>query len=140
MNKKQKILFICTGNSCRSQMAEGFMKSLASKKFEAFSAGTSPSKVHPNAVIVMKEINIDISTHTSDSIDFYRDIGLDIIITVCDRAKKTCPAVLKSKNQFHWNIEDPFDGWNNRKELKKYRQVRDTINNKILNLLDLLEE
>ena len=69
-------------------MAEGFMKNLANKKFEAFSAGTSPSNVHPNTIIVLKEINIEISKHTSYSIDCYRDIGLDIVITVCDLAKK----------------------------------------------------
>ena len=141
MKKKQKIIFICTGNSCRSQMAEGFMRSLAQKNFEVFSAGISPNKVHPNAIKVMKEINIDISNHTSKSIDCYADIRVDIAITVCEHAKLNCPVFPKTKKQLHWDIKDPFDGWKkNNKQLKNFREARDTINNRILNLIGSLEE
>lgn len=141
MKKKQKIIFICTGNSCRSQMAEGIMRKLAPDNFEIYSAGISPNKVHPNAIEVMKEMNIDISNHTSDSIDCYTNIGIDMVITVCDQAKQNCPVFPKTKKQLHWNIEDPFDGWSkNKKKLNKFRRVRDIINNKILKLIDSMEK
>jgi len=140
MKKKQKLIFICTGNSCRSQMAEGLMRNLVGEKFDIYSAGTSPSKVHPNAICVMKEINIDISNHTSDGIDCYIDIAMDIVITVCDHAKQNCPVFPKSNKQLHWDIVEPFDGWNNnKKQLNKFREVRDIINNRILKLIDSLE-
>ena len=84
MEKRQKVLFVCTGNSCRSQIAEGLLRHLAPDQFEAYSAGSHPSKVHPNAITVMKELSIDISDHTSDSISQYLDKHIDIVITVCD--------------------------------------------------------
>ena len=88
MEKRQKVLFVCTGNSCRSQIAEGLLRHLANDRFDVYSAGSHPSRVHPNAITVMKELNIDISGHTSDSIHHYLDKGIDIVITVCDNAEQ----------------------------------------------------
>ena len=83
MKKKKKILFICTGNACRSQIAEGLLKSLAPEHYEVFSAGSEPSKVHPMSIVVMEEIGIDISQHTSDPISNYLNMKIDTVITVC---------------------------------------------------------
>ncbi len=81
----KKVLFVCTGNACRSQMAEGILGDLAEGRFEVFSAGTHPTRVHPASIKVMAEWDIDISHHTSDLIDDYLDAGMDIVITVCDK-------------------------------------------------------
>ena len=103
--------------------------------------GVSSNKVHPYAIKVMKEINIDISNHTSKSIDCYADIIVDIAITVCEHAKLNCPVFPKTKNQLHWDIKDPFDRWKkNNKQLKNFREAQDTINNRILNFIGSLEE
>ena len=91
VEKSVKVLFICTGNSCRSQMAEGLLRAMAEDQFEVFSAGSHPSRVNPMAIEIMKEIGIDISNHTSDSIDDYLHLGIDVVITVCDSAKQICP-------------------------------------------------
>ena len=140
MRKKHKILFVCTGNSCRSQMAEGFLKSMAGDIFEVYSAGSQPSIVHPSAIIVMKELNIDISEHTSDSIDYYINMGIDIVITVCDHAKQVCPIFPCKVQRIHWRIEDPFDGWDpNITQLKNFRNTRDKIKKLIKKFLNNLE-
>ncbi len=107
---KKKVLFICTGNSCRSQMAEGLLCHLAGDHFEVFSAGTHPSHVHPMSISIMAEIGIDISHHTSDDIDQYIGQGIDIIITVCDSAQKLCPTFPEGTENIHWSIPDPFTG------------------------------
>ena len=90
MVSKQKVLFVCTRNSCRSKIAEGMLNILAANYFKVYSAGSHPSRVHPNAISIMKEINIDISNHTSNSIVEYLNTGIDIVITVCDDAKLAC--------------------------------------------------
>jgi len=136
MGKRRKVLFVCTGNSCRSQMAEGLLRNLANNFFEVYSAGTCPSRVHPNAITVMKELNIDISEHTSDSIDCYINMGIDIIITVCDHAKKRCPVFPGDRQRIHWNIKDPFDGWSeDSMQLNNFRDTREIIKNYILKFL-----
>lgn len=118
----EKILFLCTGNSCRSQMAQGFMSQY--EGFEAFSAGTKPAeRVNPNAIIVMKEIGIDISQNYPKLVDEYLSKEFDYVITVCDSAKESCPVFTgKVKNRLHISFEDP-DGYN----LDKFREVRDLI-------------
>ncbi len=118
----KKILFLCTGNSCRSQMAQGFMSKY--EGFEAFSAGTKPAeRVNPNAIIVMKEIGIDISQNYPKLVDEYLSKEFDYVITVCDSAKESCPVFTgKVKNRLHISFEDP-DGYN----LDKFREVRDLI-------------
>ena len=133
MKDKKKVIFICTGNSCRSQMAEGLLRSIwQGERFEVYSAGSHPSKVHPIAIRVMKEIGIDISTHTSDPIDKYFGHGIDYVITLCDQ----CPRILshlpgKSK-KIHWSIDDPFRSWkNDHKIIGRYRKTRDEIQERI---------
>ena len=105
-----KILILCTGNSCRSQMAHGFLQSF-DKSLEVYSAGTAASgQLNQNAVKVMKEIGIDISHHTSDSVDLYLDKAWDYVITVCGGAKEICPAFLgKVKHRLHIGFDDPSD-------------------------------
>ena len=137
LKKKEKEIFICTGNSCRSQMAEGFLKTFPNNNYDVYSAGGHPSKVHPNAIAVMKEFDIDISGHTSDSIDSYINIGIDIVITVCDNAKQVCPVFSSELNRLHWSIEDPLIGWNtNSIQLNNFRKVRDKIKNYVKNFIN----
>ena len=90
MVSKQKVLFVCTGNSCRSQTAEGLLHKMVAKYFKGYSVGSHPSRVYPNAISLMKEIKIDISNHTSNTVVEYLNTGIDIAITVCDDAKLFC--------------------------------------------------
>jgi arsenate reductase (thioredoxin) len=125
----KKILVICTGNSCRSQMAEGFLKSF-DQTMEVSSAGTHPAdRVNPNAVKVMKEIGIDISHHVPEIVDKYVNQEWDYVITVCGGAKEVCPAFTgKVKHRLHIGFDDPADAVGNREEvLEVYRRVRDEI-------------
>ena len=136
MDKKRKIIFICTGNACRSQIAEGLLRNLASDKFSVFSAGSHPSQVHPMSVAVMEEVGIDISHHTSDPITDYIDHGIDIVITVCDNAKKVCPVFPGNVELIHWSVEDPFNGWDfDTLDLDNFRKTRLDIERRIKNYL-----
>ena len=136
VDKKRKIIFICTGNACRSQIAEGLLRNLASDKFSVFSAGSHPSQVHKMSVAVMEEVGIDISHHTSDPIADYIDHGIDIVITVCDNAKQVCPVFPGNVEHIHWSIEDPFNGWDfNPLDLDNFRKVREEINLRIKDFL-----
>ena len=136
MDKKKKIIFICTGNACRSQIAEGLLRNLASDKFSVFSAGSHPNQVHPMSVAVMEEVGIDISHHTSDPITDYIDHGIDIVITVCDNAKQVCPVFPGNVERIHWSIEDPFNGWDfDPLDLDNFRKVREEINSRIKDFL-----
>lgn len=125
----KKILVICTGNSCRSQMAEGFLKSF-DPALEVFSAGTHPApRVNPNAVKVMKELGIDISHHIPEKVDQYIDDEWDYVITVCGGANEACPAFTgKVKKRLHIGFDDPADAIGDEEEvLAEYRRVRDEI-------------
>ena len=127
MNKR--ILILCTGNSCRSQMAEGFIKSF-DKNLEAFSAGTKPSsQVHPKAIQVMKEVGIDLSGNYPKHSDQFINESFDYVITVCDNAKETCPVFIgKVGKQLHIGFEDPADATGTEEEiLTVFRKVRDEI-------------
>lgn len=124
-----KILVICTGNSCRSQMAEGFLRSF-DPDLEVRSAGTRPEKeVNPNAISVMKETGIDISHHTPDPVEKYLDNEWDYVITVCGGAKEICPVFTgKVKHRMHIGFEDPADAVGTEEEIiVVYRRVRDEI-------------
>ena len=126
---RKSILVICTGNSCRSQMAEGFLKSF-DNTLDIFSAGTHPaSVVNPNAVKVMKELGIDISHQVPEKVDQYVDREWDYVITVCGGAKESCPAFIgKEKNRLHIGFDDPADAGGTEEEvLAVYRRVRDEI-------------
>jgi len=126
MNKK-KVLFICTHNSCRSQMAEAIMNSIYGNKYKAFSAGIEKSIVNPYAVEVMKEIGIDLSKHYSKNIDVYKGETFDFVITVCDNAREICP-FFPGKKVIHKSFEDPsiLNG-DTEENLKNFRKTRDKI-------------
>ena len=133
MTLKKKVLFICTGNACRSQIAHGLLNDLASSQFEVFSAGSHPSQVHPISVAVMEEIGIDISKHTSDHIDEYLNKGINIVITVCDNAKNVCPIFPENVKLIHWSIDDPFRNWNfDINQLTNFRETRAEIKSRML--------
>jgi arsenate reductase (thioredoxin) len=122
----KKVLFLCTGNSCRSEMSAGFLKQY--RQFEVYSAGTKPSKkVDPLAIEVMQELGIDISSQTPESVEKYLWDAFDYVITVCDGAKETCPIFLgKVKYRLHFGFADPVG-----KEIAIFRQVRDEIQEKV---------
>src|ERR1041385_7696158 len=104
---KKRVLILCTGNSARSQMAEGILRDLAGDRFDVESAGIEPSHVRPEAIEAMREIGIDISSHRSKSVDEFVDQQFDYIITVCDNAKETCPVFPGNAKRIHWSFDDP---------------------------------
>ncbi|MBK7631056.1 MAG: arsenate reductase ArsC [Ignavibacteriales bacterium] len=125
----KRILILCTGNSCRSQMAEGFLKSF-DEKLEVFSAGTNPAeKVNPFAVKAMQEIGIDIRNGMAENVDKYLLQSFDYVITVCDNAKETCPVFIGNvKHQLHIGFDDPADAVGSEEEIMPvYRRIRDEI-------------
>ena len=125
----RKVLILCTGNSCRSQMAEGLL-SYFSLKTKVYSAGTNPEKVNPFAIKAMAEMGIDISKSTSNHADEYANIDFDYVFTVCDNAKDICPIFPKAKQMIHHNFFDPADATGSEQEqLKVYIEVRDQLRN-----------
>ena len=125
---KPKVLILCTGNSARSQMAEGLLRHDTGDRFEVESAGTKPSQVRPEAIAVMKEIGIDISRHRSKSVDEFANQSFDYVLTVCDNAKESCPIYPGHTNRFHQNFEDPAAVNGSEEErLAAFRRVRDQI-------------
>ena len=136
---KKKVLFLCTHNSCRSQMAEGLLKNLAGDKFKAYSAGVNPTSVHPLAKKVMKEIGIDISGQQSKSVDEFLDKGFDYVITVCDNAKQTCPFFPGNHELLHWSFEDPAIALGSEEErLLMFRKIRDQLRDHIQKLVNTM--
>ena len=135
---KRRVLFLCTGNSCRSQMAEGLVNHYLGDRWEAFSAGTKPSGyVHPLAVRVMAELGIDISSHRSKSVDDYRGTAFDRVVTVCDHASRNCPAWLGKGIVVHIGFPDPAAAEGSEEErMAMFRHVRDELGNQILDYLE----
>lgn len=130
MNKK--ILVLCTSNSCRSQIAEGYLKHFAGDRFEVYSAGLEPSVVNSRAIQVMKEYGVDISTYSSDDVNQYIGQNFDYIITVCDNAEERCPFFPGQAERIHWSFEDPAAATGSDEEiLTVFRMVRDQIRDKI---------
>ena len=124
----KKILVLCTGNSCRSQMAEGYLKLFAGERAEIYSAGVETHGVNPKAIEVMSEDGIDISAQTSNNIDEYRHIDFDYVITVCDNAKEKCPYFPSGAKKFHHNFPDPAKAKGSDEEvMAEFRHVRDQI-------------
>ena len=125
---KKTVLILCTGNSARSQMAEGLLRHDAGDRFEVASAGTHPSSVRPEAIAVMKEIGIDISGHRSKSIDEFASRDFDCVLTVCDNARESCPIYPGHGNRLHKGFEDPaaVEG-SSEEKLAAFRKVRDQI-------------
>lgn len=125
---KKKILILCTGNSCRSQIAEGYMKFFAGNKAEVYSAGVETHGVNPKAISIMKEDGIDISNHTSNHIDEYVNIDFDFVITVCDNAKEQCPFFPTNAVKYHYNFPDPAKATGTDSEImEQFRSVRELI-------------
>ncbi len=133
---KQRVIFICTHNSARSQMAEGLLRHLAGERYEVFSAGTVATKVNPLAIKAMAEKGIDISNHTSDRIEKFMGMEFDYVITVCDNANESCPYFPANKTKWHWSFEDPSAAIGTEAEgLAKFREIRDQIETKLKVLL-----
>src|SRR6202795_1420237 len=130
MPHKKRILIRCTGNSARSQMAEGLLRHDAGESLEVFSAGTKPSHVRPEAIAVMREMGIDISGHRSKSVDELAGQSFDYVLTVCDHAKESCPVFAGNTVMIHKNFEDPaaLQGSEGQR-LALFRSVRDEIRN-----------
>ena len=129
---KRKVLFLCTGNSARSQMAEGILRSLASDRFEVASAGTHPAGLNPLAVQAMDEIGIDISQQHSKSMDAFVEQRFDYVITVCDRAKESCPIFSSATTTFHWSFDDPAAAEGSEDaRIAVFRRVRDEVQHRL---------
>lgn len=121
---------LCTGNSCRSQMAEGYLRHFAGDKAEVYSAGVETHGVNPRAVETMKEDGVDISGHTSNNVDEYRNLDFDFVLTVCDNAKERCPYFPAAAKNFHQNFPDPAKAVGTNEEIKnEFRRVRQQIKN-----------
>ena len=128
----KKVLFLCTGNSARSQMAEGFLRNMAGDRFEVFSAGIKPTQVNPLAIKVMAEIGIDISEHRSKSVMEFIDQNFDYVITVCGNAQKTCPVFPGEHEKIHWDLEDPAAAEGSEENrIAVFRRIRDEIEQRI---------
>jgi arsenate reductase len=127
---KKRVLFLCVENSCRSQMAEALLNRLAQDRFEAESAGISPSRVHPLAIRVMREMGIDISKNRSKSVDEMAGKRFDYVITVCDPAREACPVFPSAGQVLHWSFEDPAAAVGEDR-LEVFRRVRDQIDRQI---------
>ncbi len=125
---KKKILVLCTGNSCRSQMAEGYLRHFADEKAEVYSAGIEKHGVNPKAVLIMAEDGVDISGHTSNHADEYAHLAFDFVITVCDNARESCPYFPTQAMQFHQNFPDPSKVQGTAEEIQlEFRRVREMI-------------
>ena len=130
--EKQHVLFVCTHNSARSQMAEGFLRHHGRDQFEAFSAGTEATSVRPEAVTVMAELGIDISGQQSKTVDRFLGEPFSWVLTVCDRARQTCPVFPGAQNSAHWGFDDPAEAEGTEAErLTVFRRVRDEINSRV---------
>jgi arsenate reductase len=132
----RKVLFLCTGNSARSQMAEGFLKKLGAGRFEVYSAGIAPVGINPHAIQVMQEIGIDISNQTSDAVNRELLDQVDLLITLCGDARESCPLVPVKVEKRHWSLEDPARAEGNESAvLEKFREIRDLIRGNVEELL-----
>ncbi|MBI4000673.1 MAG: arsenate reductase ArsC [Nitrospira defluvii] len=128
---KSRLLFLCTGNSARSQMAEGWLRHLAGDRFEVFSAGTHPVGLNPGSVDAMAEVGIDISQHRSKGVGELTHQSFDYVVTVCDRAKETCPLWPGPARLIHWSFDDPAAVTDADGRRQTFRRVRDEIARRI---------
>ena len=134
---KKKILVLCTGNSCRSQIAEGYLRYFAGDKADIYSAGVETHGVNPKAIATMKEDGIDMSKHTSNNIHEYKNIEFDFVITVCDNAKERCPFFPTKAKKFHHNFPDPAKAIGTDEEInEQFRKVREKIKKYSKNFVD----
>jgi arsenate reductase (thioredoxin) len=129
---KARVLFLCTHNSARSQMAEGLLRNAAGDRFEVHSAGTEATRLRPLAIQAMREIGIDISTQTSKTLDPYVDQRFDYVITVCDDANESCPIFRNATHRIHWSLPDPSQATGSaERQLAVYRTVREELRRRI---------
>jgi arsenate reductase len=126
---KKRVLFLCTGNSARSQMAEGLLRSMGGDRFDVSSAGTDPKGVNPRTIEVMQELGMDVSAHRSKDVREFLGQKFDYVITVCDRAKQHCP-IFPGAEPIHWGFDDPAEAPPGR-ELETFRRVRSEIQNRL---------
>jgi len=134
---KKKVLFLCTGNSCRSQMAEGWLRTLGGERFEVYSAGIVAHGKNPRAIAVMHEAGVDISTQESEALDPAILGRLDLLVTVCGNADETCPALPATCQKVHWPFDDPARAKGTEEEIMvEFRRVRDQIREKIGTFVD----
>ena len=132
----KKVLILCTGNSCRSQIAHGYLAHFAKGKAEVFSAGVETHGVNPRAIQTMKEDGIDITAHTSNNVNEYSGINFDYIITVCDNAKERCPYFPGTAKRFHYNFPDPAKATGTEEEIQaEFQRVRELIKEYILSFI-----
>ena len=128
MTSRKRVLILCTGNSARSQMAEGLLRHLAGDRFDVASAGVAPTQVRPEAIAVMRELGIDISHHRSKLVDEFLGQDFDYVITVCDNANEQCPIFPSNTKRIHWSFEDPAAAAGDEQaRLAVFRRVRDEI-------------
>jgi arsenate reductase len=127
-HQRRRVIFVCTHNSARSQMAEGMLRAWADDRFEAFSAGTEATRVRPEAVAVMREFGIDIASQRSETLGPYLGQRFDWLITVCDEAREACPTLPGVANQEHWSVEDPSTApGEGEARLPSFRAARDDL-------------
>jgi len=132
MGERQRVLILCTGNSARSQMAEGLLRQLAGDRFDVASAGVSPTEVRPEAITAMRELGIDISQHRSKSVDEFSGQQFDYVITVCDNANEQCPIFPGQTKRIHWSFDDPAAAEGDQAaRLAVFRRVRDEIDERL---------
>lgn len=135
--KKKNILVLCTGNSCRSQIAHGYLQKFAGDKADVYSAGVETHGVNPRAISIMAEDGIDISSHTSNNVMEYTGIDFDIILTVCDNAKERCPFFPGDAVRFHFNFPDPAKATGSEEDIMQvFREVRDMIRSYCADLVE----
>jgi arsenate reductase len=129
---KRRVLFLCTHNSARSQMAEGWLRAIGQAGFEVASAGTEATRVHPLAMRAMAEVGVDLGHHTSKSVDQFLDRAWDYVITVCDSANEKCPVFPLPTQRLHWSLPDPSQATGSEEErLQAFRRVRDELKARI---------
>jgi arsenate reductase len=132
LTDRKRVLFLCTGNSARSQMAEAWLRALAGEVFEVHSAGTEPRGLHPLAVTVMREVGIEIGHQVSKSADPYLGEPWDFVITLCDHARESCPVLPGAREQIHWSFDDPADpALPEEQRVHVFRRVRDEIKQRL---------
>jgi arsenate reductase len=129
MANKKRVLFLCTGNSARSQMAEGILRNLAGDRYDVFSAGTHPKGMHPQTIETMKEIGIDVSGQASKDVNQFLGEQFDYVITVCDRAKQQCP-VFPGAEPIHWGFDDPAEA-PPKQHAEVFRRIRNEITQRL---------
>ena len=129
---KKRVLFLCTHNSARSQMAEGLLRKVAGDQFEVFSAGTEATRVHPLAIEAMREVGIDIGGHRSKTLEELSGKRFDYVITVCDRANESCPVFPSDTERIHWSFDDPSAATGtNEERLRAFRNVREGLQQRL---------